>query len=67
MGTNNTTCIDENELARRLGCSVQKLQGDRRNGNGCPWIKIGRLVRYRVTDVEAWINASTRGAIGGVA
>ena len=56
--------LTERELAARLGCSREKLKLDRRKGIGCPHIKIGRLVRYRASDVEAWLAANTRGTIG---
>lgn len=42
------------QLAARWQCSVKKLNADRLNTGGCPYVKIGRLVRYRVEDVETF-------------
>lgn len=44
-------------LADRWQCSLKKLDADRLNGRGCPFIRIGRLVRYRLADVEAFESA----------
>ena len=35
--------------------SRSSLQKDRLKGGGVPFIRIGRLVRYRAADVEAWL------------
>ncbi len=43
--------LDEKILACRWDCSNRKLQTDRQNGCGPSFIKIGRLVRYRLSDV----------------
>lgn len=32
-----------------------------RKGQGPPFIKVGRLVRYRRSDVDAWLRANTIG------
>lgn len=53
--------LDENQLAEKLGLrSVRKLQKDRLSGVGIPFIRVGRLVRYRPSDVEAWIAKNVR-------
>ncbi|WP_374631137.1 DNA-binding protein [Ferrovibrio sp.] len=47
--------LTENQLWRRWQlASAKKLQADRVRGVGCPYIKIGRLVRYRLSDVVAY-------------
>lgn len=43
--------IDEPALAARLGVSRSTLQSWRYAGRGPRFIKLGRLVRYRSTDV----------------
>lgn len=48
---------DESEAARHIGKAVSTLQKDRLRGDGCPFVKIGRLVRYRPEDVRAYIAA----------
>src|SRR5947208_1035762 len=47
--------MTERDLARRWRlASAKKLQADRLKGTGCAFIRIGRCVRYRLTDVEAY-------------
>lgn len=53
--------LDENALAARWAISVKALQAWRWRGDGCPYIKIGkRLVRYRISDVQAFELAGAR-------
>lgn len=54
--------IDETALATRLAVSRSTLQSWRYSGRGPRFIKLGRMVRYRVTDVEAYLSANTRGS-----
>lgn len=49
--------INEQEAAMRLGCSVFKMQRDRRIGSPIPYVKIGRSVRYKMEDVDAYIES----------
>jgi len=39
-----------------LDCSEAKLERDRWVGVGIPFIKIGRSVKYRKTDVMEWLS-----------
>jgi len=39
------------------------LERDRGKAKGPPFIKVGRLVRYRRSDVDAWLRANTIGAL----
>jgi predicted DNA-binding transcriptional regulator AlpA len=43
-------------LARHLGVSVSTLMQYRQNRAGPKYIKIGHLVRYRMTDINAWLD-----------
>jgi hypothetical protein len=43
-----------------LGRSVATLQKDRLRGNGPPFIKVGRLSRYRPSGVRARLDDHTR-------
>lgn len=52
--------LTEDEVAERIGRKKSTLQKDRCDGTGCPFIKIGRLVRYRQSDVDAYV-AGLRG------
>jgi predicted DNA-binding transcriptional regulator AlpA len=56
--------FDLEEITGRARSTWQKA---RLTGDGPPFIRIGRLVRYRASDVEAWLAArpshrSTSGA-----
>ncbi len=55
--------VDEVELAVRLGVSRSTLQSWRYAGRGPRFIKLGRLVRYRNADVDAYLHAHTRGKV----
>lgn len=49
--------LDTNEAAIRTGLSPVTLRKMRLNGTGPRFLKLGRAVRYRETDIEAWLNA----------
>jgi hypothetical protein len=49
------TCFDEFDIARITKRSVASVRRDRLLKKGCPFIKIGSSVRYRRSDVEAWL------------
>ncbi len=49
--------ITEKETATMLGCSIYKLQKDRRIGSPIPYIKIGRSVRYRIEDIQSYLDS----------
>jgi predicted DNA-binding transcriptional regulator AlpA len=53
--------LDEEAVAERLCISRATLQSWRYSAKGPPFTKIGRLVRYRLTDVEAWLAKQRRG------
>ena len=42
------------------GLKVNTLEGWRVSGRGVPFVKIGRLVRYRLEDLDAYLTAQTR-------
>ncbi len=48
--------VDEDFAAAYLGCSVHKLQRDRRKGSAVPFIKIGRSVRYDIDDLDEYLS-----------
>jgi hypothetical protein len=54
------TFLDENQLAARHQRSVKTLRNERLRGGGIPYVKWGRSVRYRLSDVEAWEQAHLR-------
>lgn len=53
--------LDEARLAAKLDVSRKTLQCWRYAGQGPRFIKIGRLVRYRLGDVDAYLRLQTRG------
>jgi predicted DNA-binding transcriptional regulator AlpA len=52
-----TPLLDDHGVAAILGCARGSLQKARLTGDGPPFLKIGRLVRYRPEDVAAWLAA----------
>lgn len=54
--------LNEKEAAIYLGCSVYKLQRDRRIGSPIPYIKIGASVKYRMSDLENYVHTNTYSA-----
>jgi predicted DNA-binding transcriptional regulator AlpA len=52
--------IDTKEAARRLGLMDTTLEMWRVRGCGPQYLKIGRLVKYRASDVEGWLESRER-------
>ena len=50
--------LTERTLAQRWGVSVKLLQKNRYSGDGVPYVKLGRLVRYKFEDVVAFETAN---------
>jgi hypothetical protein len=48
--------LNEHEYARIANRSVASIRRDRRFGKGCPYVKLGALVRYRPADVRAFLE-----------
>lgn len=53
--SNDTALLTDRQVAKRYRLSVNTLRKLRVRGGAPAFIKIGRAVRYRVEDVEAWI------------
>ena len=47
------------EAAERLRLSPRSLERFRLNGMGPCFVKAGRRVLYRISDLDAWANART--------
>ena len=47
-------CLKTTEVAEYLGISVKTLKNYRADGLGPEFVKIGRMVRYRLSDVKIW-------------
>ncbi len=63
--TNPDRLLTDREVEARFALSVQWLERRRRLGGGPAWIKLGAgrtsPVRYRASDVAAWLDAHTNG------
>ncbi len=55
--TDPDSLLTEVQAATLLGFSVRTLQGWRLRGGGPRIIKVGRAVRYKRADLEAWVEA----------
>ena len=60
-----SSLLTERETAERLRCTVAALRRWRREHRGPKWIKLGRLIRYSIADLESFIAASTEGPAPG--
>lgn len=48
--------FDQKIIAAVRDCSLATVERDRWAGTGIKFIKIGRSIRYRKTDILAWLN-----------
>ncbi len=61
---NNLQTVDERQAAVITGFSVKGLQQRRWLGKPPTYLKVGRLVRYRVSDLEQFLDSCTVEARG---
>ena len=61
---NNLQTVDERQAALITGFSVKGLQQRRWLGKPPTYLKIGRLVRYRVSDLMSYLDSCTIQAKG---
>ena len=58
---NPNRLLTEKEVEAEYGINHRTLQAWRvRRSDGIPWVSLGRAVRYRVKDVEAWLESKIR-------
>jgi predicted DNA-binding transcriptional regulator AlpA len=55
----STRLLYERDLARMTGRAASCWQKDRVAGTGPKFIRVGRLVRYRESDVNEWLASRT--------
>lgn len=48
--------FSQETVAAIRDCSLATLERDRWLGGGIPFMKIGRMVRYRKSDIRAWLE-----------
>jgi hypothetical protein len=53
--------MTENEVSKRLNVSVASLRRWRLLRRGPAFLKVGSLVRYQLTDLEAWLASLPKG------
>jgi excisionase family DNA binding protein len=51
--------IPQGAVAQRLGISERTLERKRCDGTGPRFVKCGRAVRYRESDIEEWLESQT--------
>lgn len=52
--------LTEQQAAALLHVSVKSLQGWRSRGGGPPFVKLGRCVRYALSDLEVFVQEAVR-------
>ncbi len=52
----STIALTEFQTAQLLSISVSGLRKWRRKGCGPQFVRLGRLIRYRVVDIELWLD-----------
>ncbi len=57
--------LTEREVAALTALSHRSLQGWRQRGGGPPYVKWGRAVRYRLSDISEWMGRNTRARTSG--
>lgn len=61
---NNLQTVDERQAAVITGFTVKGLQQRRWLGKPPTYLKVGRLVRYRISDLEKYLDSCTVEARG---
>ena len=61
------TLFDTKVAADFMGINHLTLQNWRSTGKSPRYVKVGRSVRYRLSDLKAWLEAQTRNHTGEVA
>ncbi len=51
-----TALFSQQTIAAVRDCSTATLERDRWAGTGIPFLKFGRSVKYRKSDVMVWLN-----------
>jgi excisionase family DNA binding protein len=60
MTEGHAAILNPREAANYLGLSTSWLAKLRLTGDGPPFLKLGRQVRYRRADLDAWLNQRLR-------
>ena len=49
--------VDEKDAAAYIGLTPAYLRKARRLGKGPNYLRLGRTIRYRIRDLDAWLEA----------
>jgi len=53
----DTALFNQETIAAIRDCSLATIERDRWAGTGIPFVKMGRLVRYRKSDIRRWLES----------
>jgi excisionase family DNA binding protein len=67
MGSDETYLRDKKAAAKYLGVSLGTIDRMVMTGRGPRYVKVGNLVRFRIEDLAAFVEANTRGGRSSVA
>jgi len=56
MGEHIDRLMTQQQVAEWTGMSAAWFEMSRFKGTGIPYVKMGRAIRYRTSDVQSWIN-----------
>ena len=48
--------LDENSVSNITGIALSSLRNQRHERRGIPFCKIGRSIRYKLTDIEKYMD-----------
>lgn len=60
----NTALLRDKDVAEQLGVSIRTTEKWRSVGAGPPYIRVGRLIRYKQGDIDRWIEGRRCGGGG---
>ena len=55
--------LTEQKAAEVLNCTIAALRRWRRERRGPRFVKLGRLIRYNLADIEAFVEQSTQAVV----
>ena len=63
--TTQTPVLNTKDAASYVGSTERTLACWRSLGRGPRFVKMGRFVRYRIADLDAWLDEHTRQCVTG--
>ena len=57
--SNNSEVFNERQVEEIYGLTIPYLRRARRERRGPKFLKVGKLVRYRKTDIESYLSGHT--------